>query len=149
MRFSLVALLLILAASASAQPSTEVAGGRGTLLVSAADAPRYFGGHGHFAPDGYFQPSAADYRAALASLDGAVAGLGHARVTDASGYYRHLLGVTRQGRRQVFVAGYCDAPAEVAWTEPRAVADGGDCYFEGFFDLARGAYVDLRFHGEA
>ena len=66
---------------------------------------------------------------------------------DASGYYRHLLGVVVEGRRSVFVAGFCRARDD--WREPVSVEDGGTCYFEGYFDLETGAYRDLRVHGAA
>ena len=70
---------------------------------------------------------------------------------DADRYYRHLVGVERAGRRQLFVFGFCDGSVRPGprWTEPFSIDDGGDCYFEGFYDLDENAFRDLAFHGEA
>ncbi|MEM9861453.1 MAG: hypothetical protein AAF938_07545 [Myxococcota bacterium] len=123
----------------------ELASGRGTLVISEVEASRFYQVHGFFAPDGYYTLTPAEAAAAIDALDPAVAAL-PGNVDDASGYYRHVLGVVVEGRRSAFVAGFCRADE---WREPVSVEDGGECYFEGHFDLDAGSFRDLRFHGEA
>ncbi|HJL06203.1 MAG TPA: hypothetical protein RMH85_20680 [Polyangiaceae bacterium LLY-WYZ-15_(1-7)] len=139
---------------APAEPAATrtLEGGLGTLAVAAVDAPRFFGAHGHFEPDGFFTPTDAELEATLRALGPALAALPRAAgPADADRYYRHLVGVERAGRRQLFVFGFCDGSVRPGprWTEPFSIDDGGDCYFEGFYDLDENAFRDLAFHGEA
>lgn len=127
----------------------ELARGLGVLVLPEREAADYYDVHGNAAADGFFTPSDADVEAALDALGPALAGLPRAEGPAAfDDYHVHLVGVVRGGQRQVFVFGFRD-PGSHAWTAAFAVDDGGDGFFEGAFDLASSAFVEIAFHGEA
>jgi hypothetical protein len=64
-------------------------------------------------------------------------------------YKRQYVGVTRNGRKVIFVNFFCDA-FDANWkTHPVAVDDGGDCFFNLLFDPGSSAFSDLQINGEA
>ncbi|MCA9592692.1 MAG: hypothetical protein KC776_05255 [Myxococcales bacterium] len=61
-------------------------------------------------------------------------------------YRRQFVGVVTDGKRLVFGNFFCsDVPA----TTPVIVDDGGDCYFNVFFDPTTGAFSKLIINGDA
>lgn len=126
----------------------ELARGLGVLVLPRGEAAEYYDVHGNEAADGFFTPSDADVQAALGALAPALAALPRADgPADFDDYHAHVIGVVRGGQRLLFVFGFRHAQDD--WTAPFAVDDGGDTYFEGAFDLASSAFVELGFHGEA
>jgi hypothetical protein len=63
-------------------------------------------------------------------------------------HYRfQVVGAVRDGKRLLFVNGFCSAPAD--WqARPVLVKDGGDCYFRLSFDVAAGAIVEFEVNAE-
>lgn len=64
-------------------------------------------------------------------------------------YKRQYVGITRSGRRQIFVNFFCDA-YDINWkAKAVAVLDGGDCFFTVVYDVERADFSHLQINGEA
>jgi hypothetical protein len=64
-------------------------------------------------------------------------------------YKRQYVGVMRNGRKVIFANFFCDA-FDADWkTNPVAVDDGGDCFFNLLYDPGSSAFSDLQINGEA
>ncbi len=64
-------------------------------------------------------------------------------------YKRQYVGITRKGRKAIFVNFFCGT-FDLSWKDaPVVVEDGGDCFFNVLYDPASAAFSDLRINGEA
>jgi hypothetical protein len=147
-------LLALAAASASgdrvtrppapaAPPDTSI-----RYIVPEAAAPRFY--HQGQQSSAYFEPSEADVTAFEVHLAAFLRASKdkHARAVASklAGYRRQFVGVVVGGRRLIFGNFFCrETPA----TEPVDVDDGGDCYFELFYDPTSHEFSRLYIHGEA
>jgi hypothetical protein len=64
-------------------------------------------------------------------------------------YKRQYVGITRKGRKVIFVNFFCDAFNSNWKAAPVVVEDGGDCFFNVLYDPTAAAFSDLRINGEA
>jgi hypothetical protein len=72
-------------------------------------------------------------------------------------YNRQYVGVLRDGRRLIYINcfpfdfGWWTRPEVVPdwWTKPVVVRDGGDRYFQVWYDVESGECSDLHINGEA
>lgn len=65
-------------------------------------------------------------------------------------YKRQYIGiVTEDGKRRIYANFFCHVRSERWKRDPLMVADGGDCYFQLFFEPATGTYSGLMVNGEA
>jgi hypothetical protein len=64
-------------------------------------------------------------------------------------YRRQYIGVTRSGRKVIFVNFFCDA-FDADWkTRPVVVDDGGDCFFNLLYDPVSSTFSGLQINGDA
>jgi hypothetical protein len=63
-------------------------------------------------------------------------------------YHRRYVGMWINGEKKLYASFYC--PSFEGWERPDVdVDDGGDCYFQVVYDVARGAYESVTVNGEA
>lgn len=63
-------------------------------------------------------------------------------------YHRRYVGMKINGEMKLYASFYC--PSFEGWERPDVdVDDGGDCYFQVVYDVARGAYESVTVNGEA
>jgi hypothetical protein len=63
-------------------------------------------------------------------------------------YRRHYVGIVVQGRRHIWVHGFCKESTNVDWrTEGFTVKEGGDCYFKAEYDIDRQKFVSFATNG--
>ena len=123
--------------------------GARAYLVPAAAAEPYLFGYDH---DGiYWTPSVAEAAALEAALPCYLATRrGHLRELSRplSEYQRHFVGMERGGRRVLFMAAFCEHFGD-DWTQPIQVDDGGDCFFEVWYDPDSATVTAHMVHGDA
>jgi hypothetical protein len=63
-------------------------------------------------------------------------------------YHRRYVGMKINGEMKLYASFYC--PSFDGWERPDVeVDDGGDCYFQVIYDVARGAYESVMVNGAA
>jgi hypothetical protein len=63
-------------------------------------------------------------------------------------YLRQYVGTTREGQRFIYAHFFCDTIPD--WrTTPIMIFDGGDCYFQVFYDVKTGRFEGLMLNGIA
>lgn len=60
-------------------------------------------------------------------------------------YFRQYIGITRNGRKQIYVNAFCrDVPPPPSWRDRLVVADdGGACFWHAIYDLGTGRFLSL------
>lgn len=65
-------------------------------------------------------------------------------------YKRQYAGLVIEGRALIFVNAFCFDSTDGRWTsEPVFVDDGGDCFFQVYWEPATGGFRELTINGEA
>jgi hypothetical protein len=63
-------------------------------------------------------------------------------------YHRRYVGMKIKGEKKLYTSFYC--PSFKEWERPDVdVDDGGDCYFQVIYDVARGLYESVSVNGQA
>ena len=62
-------------------------------------------------------------------------------------YRYHVVGLVMDGRRVLFLNGFCDARGDW-YRKTVSIDDGGDCYFQLSFDPSTNAELKLTVNGE-
>jgi len=76
----------------------------------------------------------------------------HEREVNLSGYGRQYYGVTKGGKKFIFLNAFCDPKSFDEHLKRKAmvvVMDGGSCYFQVFFDPIKKEFSDLGYNGVA
>jgi hypothetical protein len=102
--------------------------------------------------DGVWLPSASDVAAfesgLVAHMTKAVSAEHKDLPARLKGYKRQWFGVTAAGKKLVYANFFCDA--EPGWEQYAVmVDDGGDCYFQLFYDVTSRQYLNLMINGQA
>ncbi|HEV2133903.1 MAG TPA: hypothetical protein VGR47_06530 [Terracidiphilus sp.] len=101
-----------------------------------------------------WQPSRAD----LATLEAALPQISRMKaqprdprhIADPNRYFLQYLPIVQRGKKQIFVSAFCDAPAGDKWrSHLYIVVDGGECYWQVYFDPTSGKFVNLIINGRA
>lgn len=66
-----------------------------------------------------------------------------------SSYTFQYQGQTQDGRRFVFISGFCIEPPDYVEERFLLVLDGGTCFFNVKYDPEKREFFELGFHGEA
>jgi hypothetical protein len=74
----------------------------------------------------------------------------HRHVADPDRYFLQYLPIVRQGKKEIFVSAFCDAPTGGKWrSHLYVVVDGGECYWQVYYDSASGKFSNLTINGRA
>ena len=120
------------------------------VVISAADAPRFYQGATGSKVEGW-SPDEAEVRALERKLPGFLKDSAPKRSADlhekVRNYRRQYLGVVKEGTKLVYINAFCRA--EATWDKDIvSVDDGGDCYFQVYWNPATGAFSELSVNGE-
>lgn len=101
-----------------------------------------------------WQPSQADLatlEAALPQISGMKAQPHDPRhIAYPDRYFLQFLPIIQQGKKQIFVSAFCNAPSGGEWrTHLYVVVDGGECYWQVYYDPASGKFSNLFINGRA
>jgi hypothetical protein len=111
--------------------------------------------HGPNKIDGSWLPSKAQLDALEASIPhisdlrsgGAPKG---GQIAHPEQYYRQYLALIRAGQKLIRVNAFCDVKDLPHWRDqPEIVMDGGDCYWQAWYDPATGKFLDFYINGRA
>ena len=73
-----------------------------------------------------------------------------AKIEHPGSYFRQYLAVIRGGKKKIYVNAMCDVTYSVDWrTHLATVTDGGNCFWQAWFDPATGKFTDLYINGRA
>ena len=103
----------------------------------------------------FWTPSEAEVRALERSLPEFIAARwpkDRGPKIDPSGHKKQYFGVTRNGRRLVFVNAFCEEHTkhDPDWSKHFVfVFDGGSCFFHVYYDPSANSFLDLRVNGVA
>jgi hypothetical protein len=105
-------------------------------------------------PVGSWQPDQADMdslEAALPQISGMNRPSPDPRHIDNLGrYFLQYLPIVQRGRKRIFVNAFCYPPRGVDWrSRLYVVIDGGDCYWQAYYDPAIGKFSNLMINGRA
>jgi hypothetical protein len=109
------------------------------------------------AKDGTWEPSMADIYKLEASLR-QVSSLkatnwpadSDIRIDHPEQYFRQYVGVTRKGKKLIYVNAFCDAIPISYWRETLVrIMDGGTCCWQAFYDPTVGRFTALTINGVA
>lgn len=123
------------------------------VIVPLDRAPIFRIGYGNTA-SGWWLPNAEQIAELEASLPGYLLTFSFESipsVADKIGtYQRQYAGLVVEGRALIFVNALCTDPTDGRWTsEPVVVDDGGDCFFQVYYDPSTGGFRELSINGEA
>ena len=144
-RSALCLCSLLLASACGGHPSNSST----THVATTSEAPRFYEVH-DTAPTGYFEPSAADvtsFEARLAAHLSSNRNPEAARIASRlSEYRRQFVGVQIAGQRLVFGNFFrSDDPVD----QPLAVSDGGNRFFQIYYDATTQSYSRFSINGHA
>lgn len=119
------------------------------VIVGRAEVPAFFRAFSGESVEGW-DPTEADVRAIEGAmpewLQTAGGELGAPIAPRLRGYRRQYVGVVEGSRRLIYVNAFCSNPPN--WKEhPVAVDDGGDCYFQLYWDTERRTFERLMVNG--
>lgn len=132
----------------------SVSGPGYTGVVAPLDrAPLFRTGYGDQA-SGWWLPTAEEIAALEAALPNYLRTFSDDRtlaLADKVGTYeRQYAGLVVEGRALIFVNALCEDPTGGRWTsEPVFVDDGGDCFFQLYYEPSTGGFRELSINGEA
>lgn len=105
-------------------------------------------------PVGSWQPDQANLgalKAALPQISGMKAQPHDPRhIADPDRYFLQYLPIVHQGKKQIFVNAFCDTPTGDEWRHHlHVVIDGGECYWQAYYDPVTGKFSNLIINGRA
>ena len=144
----------LVASSASADTDSTIPG----RIYAEAEAARIFAPFGAdifgFSPP-FWTPSTGEIEVLEAGLSSFLRSNqpeDRSAIGELSGYKRQYFGVTRDGRRAIFVSAFCRNhwEAHPNWEEHLVFPlDGGSCYFQLFYNPDARSFYGLSINGEA
>jgi len=170
---SIASAALLVAACGQSTPSTSSGAGSTSPTVEPGPAPteepvaisdgliEVPGGYAYIVPReriseytsaGGWEVSEAQVRAVEAKLEAAVVAHAtephHTRIRDGlAGYNRRYVGIVRGEQRLIEISGFCDSFRD--WQGPVGVDDGGDCFFDAWYDPETDAITRVSINGVA
>jgi len=103
-------------------------------------------------PGGSWMPATADIAPVKAQLENYVRKEAESRgemLPAWNSYTFQFQGQTLEGRKVIFVNGFCSKPPPDADKQVVLVLDGGACYFRAYWDSATQSFAGLQFNGHA
>lgn len=71
-------------------------------------------------------------------------------IPDPDRYLLQYLPIIQRGKKRIFVNAFCHAPTDVEWrSHLYVVVDGGECYWQVYYDPSDGKFSNLIINGRA